>query len=363
VVLVGPDLNTLVNSDVVHNLCPPPDPKLFPKGFDTEWVKPGRAVWKYLDGGKNTLDEMKEFCREAGELGFEYNVVEGFWSNWSDAEIKDLISYAKERHVGVWLWKHSKSLRAPEERHEFLKRCHDLGAAGVKIDFFDHEAKEVTDLYPALLQEAAEYELLVDFHGANKPTGESRTWPNELTREAVKGMESSKLADRATHDVTLPFTRWLAGPADYTPLHFGDRRKNTTWAHQVASPVILTSPLLTYAANPANILSNPCRDVIKSIPATWDETVVLPPSEIGEVAVFARRKGDVWFLAVMNGAAARNVEIPLSFLGEGEYAAALVRDDKEDAAAVKVDSTTLKRGDSLAIDLREGGGFVGRFSK
>jgi alpha-glucosidase len=363
VVLVGPDLNTLVNSDVVHNLCPPPDPKLFPKGFETEWVKPGRAVWKYLDGGKNTLDEMKEFCREAGELGFEYNVVEGFWSSWSDAEIKDLISYAKERHVGIWLWKHSKSLRTPEERHEFLKRCHGLGAAGVKIDFFDHEAKEVTDLYPALLKEAAEYELLVDFHGANKPTGESRTWPNELTREAVKGMESSKLADRATHDVTLPFTRWLAGPADYTPLHFGERRKNTTWAHQVASPIILTSPLLTYAANPANILSNPCRDVIKSIPATWDETVVLPPSEIGEIAVFARRKGDVWFLAVMNGVAARRVEIPLSFLGEGAYAATLVRDDKDDAAAVKVESATLKRGDSLAIDLREGGGFVGRFSK
>jgi alpha-glucosidase len=363
VVMVGPDLNALVNCDAVHDLCPPPDPKLFPKGFETEWVKPGRAVWKYLDGGKNTLDEMKEFCKEAGELGFEYNVVEGFWSKWSDAEIKDLVSYAKERHVAVWLWKHSKDLRDLEARRDFFKRCRELGVAGVKIDFFDHEAKELIDLYQALLRESAENELLVDFHGANKPTGESRTWPNELTREAVKGMESSKLMDRATHDVTLPFTRLLAGPADYTPLHFGERRKNTTWAHQAASPVILVSPLLTYAANPANILANPACDVIKSIPATWDETVVLPPSEIGEVAVFARRKGDVWFLAVMNGPAARSVKAPLSFLGDGEYAATLVHDAKDDAAAVTVEKATLKRGDSLSIDLREGGGFLARFTK
>src|SRR5262249_47035120 len=153
------------------------------------------------------------------------------------------------------------------------------------------------DLYQSLLREAAELKLLVDFHGANKPTGEARTWPNELTREAIRGMEASKLADRATHDATLPFTRMLAGHAEYTPLHFGERRRNTTWAHQVASAAILSAPLLTYAAHPANMLANPCADMIKSIPSFWDETVVLPPSEIGEVAVFARRRGETWFLA------------------------------------------------------------------
>jgi alpha-glucosidase len=362
VVMVGPDLSALVNCDAVPNLCPPPDPKLFPQGPRTGWIKPGRAVWKYLDGGENTLEGMKEFCRLAGELGFEHHVIEGFWARWSDAEIKDLVSHARRHHVSIWLWKHSKSLRDPQARHDFLKRCHDLGVAGVKVDFFDHEAKEVIDLYQSLLKEAAEYKLLVDFHGANKPAGESRTWPNELTREAVRGMEARKLEDRATHDVTLPFTRLLAGHADYTPVHLGDRRGNTTWAHQVASAAVLSAPLLTYAAHPAHILANPCREMIKSIPSVWDETVVLPPSEIGEVAVFARRRGDTWFLAVMNGPAARTVQIRLSFLGPGESRALLVRDDKDDPAAVRVETATLKGADSLSIDLRKGGGFVGRFS-
>jgi alpha-glucosidase len=363
VVMAGADLNALVNCDIVPDLCPPADPKLFPKGFDTPWVKPGRAVWKYLDGGQNTLDEMKEFCKAANQLGFEYNVVEGFWSKWSDDEIKELVTYAKDRHVGVWLWAHSKDLHDPAARRAFLKRCHNLGVAGVKIDFFDHEAKEVIDLYQALLRETAENELLVDFHGSDKPSGESRTWPNELTREAIKGMESSKLMDRATHDVTLPFTRLLAGPGDYTPVHFGERRKNTTWAHQLASAAIFSGPLLTYAAHPAHILENPCRDMIQSIPPVWDETIVLPPSEIGEVAVFGRRKGGVWFLAVMNGAAARKMSVPLTFLGDGENTATLVRDDKDESAAVMIEQTTVKRGDSLSIDLRDGGGFVARFTK
>jgi alpha-glucosidase len=363
VLMVGQDLNTLVNCDIIANLCPPPDPRLFPKGLQTEWIQPGRAVWKYLDGGQNTLSHMKEFCRLAEELGFEHNILEGFWSKWSDAEIKELVHYANEHHVLIWFWKHSKELRDPQARHDFLKRCHELGISGVKIDFFDHEAKEVIDLYQCLLRETAELQLLVDFHGANKPTGEARTWPNELTREAVRGLEARKLTDRATHDVTLPFTRWLAGPAEYTPLHFGDRRQNTTWAHQTASAAILSAPLLTYAAHPAHILANPCCAMIKSIPSTWDETRVLPPSEIGEVAVFARRSGDTWFLAVLNNTQARKVTIPLSFLHGGAYRAELVRDSQQDAATVRMESAMMNRGDSLTIDLREGGGFTARFSR
>jgi alpha-glucosidase len=363
VVLVGADLNTLVNSDIVPNLCPAPDPKLFPQGPQTSWIKPGRAVWKYLDGGgSNSFETAKEFTRLAGELGFEHQVIEGYWSRWSDEQIKELVAYANQQHVGIWVWKHSKSLRDPQARHDFLKRCHDLGITGVKIDFFDHEAKEVIDLYQALLKEAAEQKLLLNFHGANKPAGEARTWPNELNREAIKGMEASRLADRATHDVTLPFTRLLAGHADYTPVHFGQRRANTTWGHQVASAVILGAPLLTYAAHPTNILANPCCDMIKSIPAVWDETLVMPPSEIGEVAVFARRSGTTWFLAVMNGTAARKVQIPLSFLGKGNYPTALVRDKPDDTAAETVLEPPLNGGCSLTLDLRQGGGFVARFT-
>ena len=362
VVMVGRDLNTLVNSTILPNLCLPPDPKLFPEGIHTAWIKPGRAVWRYLNGGPQGVDGMKEFSRMAAELGFEHNILEGFWSKWTPEQQREVVNYSREKGVSVWFWKHSKELRTPEARDEFFKSLHDLSVAGAKIDFFDHEAKEVIDLYEALLQKAAEYQILVVFHGANKPTGRARTWPNELVREAVRGMESSALKDRAWHETTLPFTRCLAGPADYTAMMFNDRRRNTTVSHQIASIAIFTAPLLTIATNPETILKSPAVDVIKSVPPVWDETIVLPDSEIGELAVYARRKENTWFLAVMNGLQPKTLHVPLSLLGQGEYKAVLVRDNQTDDAAVEMENTTRKRSDSLDISLRAGGGLLARFS-
>ena len=155
-------------------------------------------------------------------------------------------------------------------------------------------AKEVMDLYESILKETAALKLVCIFHGANKTTGLWRTYPNAVIYESVKGMEASKLLDRATHETTIPFTRMIAGPADYSVCHFGARRQNTTWVHQAATAAIYSAPVITYAATPANILANPCVEMIKSIPAVWDETIVLPPSEIGELAVYAQRKGTTW---------------------------------------------------------------------
>jgi alpha-glucosidase len=363
VVLVSKDLNGLVNSDIVHNLCPPADPKLFPEGLATRWVKPGRAVWKYLDGGANTFEEMKEFSRMAGELGFEYHVIEGFWSRWTDEQLKELVNYSRERGVGLFLWRHSKQLRTDEAREEFFKKLHDAGVVGAKIDFFDHEHKEVVDLYTSLLATAAKYRIMVNFHGANKPTGEPRTWPNELLREGVRGMESSRLQARALHDATLPFTRYLAGHGDYTPVHFGARRGDTTWAHQIATAAVFDEPLLTYGAHPKNLLSNPGLPMIKAIPPAWDETIVLPQSEIGRLAAFARRSGQIWFLAILNGPDGKTVKVPLTFLSPGDYETLIVRDHETDPAAVKVEQGKARSGETLTIDLASGGGFVTRFSK
>ena len=202
--------------------------------------------------------------------------------------------------------------------------------------------------------------MLVDFHGANKPSGQARTYPNEMVREGVKGMESSRLPDRATHETTIPFTRWLAGPAEYTVLHFGERRKNTTWAHQVASVAILSAPLLTFAANPDTILMNPAAEIIKSIPPVWDETLVLPPSEIGELAIYARRKGTTWFLAVMNGITPRQVNIPLLFL-KGNYTALMANDVADNPAALQINKGDFTRQDHLELHLASGGGFIAQF--
>lgn len=363
VVMIGADLNALVNGDIIHNLSPPPDPKLFPQGLKTDWIKPGRAVWKYLDGGENTLEEMKNFSRLAGQLGFEYNVVEGFWQRWTEDQMRELVDYARQYHVGIWFWKHSRDLRTPEARRDFFKLCRDVGVVGAKIDFFDHEAKEIIDLYQVLLKEAAEFKLMVDFHGANKPAGEARPWPNEMTREGIRGLEYRSTPAWAQHNTTWPFTRLLAGHADYTPVIFGERRKETSWAHQIASAAILTSPVLIYGAHPKSLLENPAVEMIKSLPSVWDETIALPVSEIGEVAALARRRGRQWFLAIMNGPTARTVRIPLTFLGDGQYRALLVRDQPDEAAAVKLDNSVVGRNDELTIELRAGGGFVARFSR
>jgi alpha-glucosidase len=363
VVLLGADLNTLVNSDIVTSLNPPPDPALFPDGPRTAWVKPGRAAWTYLDGGEKTLAGQQEFCRIAGELGFEYLIVEGFWRKWDDEGLRDLVATGKRHGVGIWLWRHGKELRDPATRTAFFDMCRSFGVAGVKIDFFDHEAKEVVDYYQTLLRETAEHHLLVNFHGSNKPTGESRTWPNELVREAVKGMEASKLTSRARHDATLPFTRFLAGPADYTPVHFGARRGDTTVAHQVATAVVFTAPLLTYGAHPKTLLEHPTAPLVKAIPSVWDETVVLPASAVGEVAGFARRSGETWYLAIVNGPDSRTQRVPLTFLGPGEYQSFVVRDRDGDPAAVRLEEATAGRGDTATIDLSPGGGFVARYTR
>ncbi len=359
VVLAGPDLNTLVNSDIISNLSAPPDSALFPQGIDTPWIKPGRAVWRYLDGGENTFEGIKEFSDMAGKLGFEYQVVEGLWRRWTDDQLRELVSYSKDRKVGILLWVHSRDIQSGDARRALFQRLHDFGVAGVKIDFLDHEAKEVIDLYQAILRDAAGFQLLVDFHGANKPAGESRTWPNEMTREGVYGLEH-RAQTWARHNTTLPFTRYLAGHGDYTPVVFGDRRRETSWPHQIATAAIFTSPLLVYGANPKSLLDNPALELIKALPATWDETIVLPGSAISELAAFARRKGDEWFIAVLNGPEARTLRVDLKFLAARSYAAMLVRDDPDNAAAERIERATLTRQGSVDITLRAGGGFIAR---
>ena len=362
VVLVGRDLNTLVNSSILPNLCPPPDAKLFPEGLKTAWVKPGRAVWRYLDGGPSGVEGMKEFSRLAAQLGFQHHVIEGFWGRWSMDERKAVVNYSKNLGVGLWFWKHSKELRTPAAREEFFKMLNELGVVGAKIDFMDHEHKEIVDLYEALLRKAAEYRVMVNFHGANKPTGRERTLPNDMVREAVKGMEASRLTERARHQATLPFTRCLAGAADYTTMIFSQRRGDTTWANQIASLAIFNSPLLTIAAHPQSILDNPAVDVIKSIPSVWDQTIVLPGSEIGELALFVRRSGDTWFVAAMCGEKPTSYNVPLTFLGGGQYQAVIVRDGETDAS-VSIDRSARSNGDALKGELRAGGGFVARLER
>jgi alpha-glucosidase len=362
-IMMGDDLNGLVNADLVQMLAAKPDSILFPLGFKTSWIKPGRASWKLLDGGgDNTIKSHKKFIESASKLGLEYDVLESYWIKWNEKDLKDIIKYAGQLHVGLWVWKSAKELKEVQARKSFFKRCHDLGFAGIKVDYLDNEAKAIIDLYYDILREAAVNNLLICFHGCNKPTGESRSWPNELSRAAVKGLDDVKISDRAKHDVIIPFTRLLAGEMDYQPLLFNDKRGNTSWAHQLASIAVFNSSLMTFSANPSNILSNPCLDMIKTIPTSWDETKVLEDSEIGDLAIFARRSGKTWFLAILNGPKSRTIKVPLSFLEMQDYKSVLIGDDMKNSADYKIENTVLKRSNTIEIELRDGGGFLGRFS-
>ena len=181
------------------------------------------------------------------------------------------------------------------------------------------------------------------------------------TLTGVEGMEYAH-APRVTHEVTLPFTRLLAGPADYTPVLFDKGLNGTTWANQIATAVIMTSPLLNFAANPTTIVSNPAVSILRAIPSIWDETVVLPPSKIGELAIFARRKGTTWFLAVTNGATPRTVSIPLTFLKNHGYTTELARDTPDNPASITMQHQSYRKTDSIDLNLSPGGGFVAKFS-
>lgn len=379
VVIYGRNLNEMVNSDIVPDLCPEPDRALFLEGMAASWIKPGRAVWRYLDGGIDpsseeatnakrssagvSAEEAKLFSKYGAQLGFEYNVLENYWHSWSEAELRDVVDYSRKLGVGIWAWEFSGKLMDAQKREAFFAKLERMGIVGAKVDFFDSESKETIDLYRHIMVDAAKHHIMLDFHGANKPTGLSRTYPNLLTSEAVKGLEDEHLTQRARHETILPFTRLLAGSADYTVLDFGARRGDTTVAHQVASAAILSAPLLTYTANPKKILDCPARGMIESIPPVWDETRVLPPSEIGELAIYARRSGETWFLAVMNGPTSRHIEVPLSFLpAVRTYDADVVRDAAKDASKVETQHYGVTYADGIMLDLQPGGGFIARLT-
>lgn len=377
IIQVAKDLNTLVNCDIVANVSPPPDPKLFPKGYNTEWVKPGRSVWSWLAEKRSvTLDNMKRFTDLAAQLGFEYNLVDEGWSNWKDSinnrdawdMMKELVDYSAKKGVKIWVWKAYPDRRGipgikePEKRKVFFQKCKDIGIVGMKVDFFDSEAQEFVNFYQAGLKDAAAYHLMMNFHGSNKPTGESRTWPNEMSREAVRGMENQP--PWAPGNTIFPFTRYLAGHGDFTPVHFGNRMGEVSWAHHVASIVVFTSPFMCLGADPQHILDNPTKEMIQSIPATWDETIVLPQSKIGEMVLYARRKAGTWFIVAMSAKTEPvTLTVPLSFLKKGNYKLSSVKDDKQKQANAILENSQVTSSTTIIIDLNAAGGYVGRISK
>ncbi|MBL9193357.1 MAG: glycoside hydrolase family 97 catalytic domain-containing protein [Opitutaceae bacterium] len=321
VLVLTRDLNGLVNSDVIAALCDPPDPVLFPEGMNTAWIKPGKAICTWIVFGNDgaAWERQKWFVDQCVAVGAEYLLVDGGWQSeqwgWLKGgadpwdRLNQLVAYGRERGVGILLWhayadrrNDGPGLTTAAAREQFFRRCHDAGVAGVKLDFFESESKAQVEVREEILRLAARYRLAVNFHGVNKPTGEPRTWPNEVTREGIREQEYLLWTELPlSHYGALPFTRMAAGHADFLPgfvrAHY---LRNTTVAFQLASIVVYSTPFLCWPEHPEAYLQSAAFPLVRTVPVTWDETRVLPGSVLGETVLMARRKGNQWYVAGLN---------------------------------------------------------------
>jgi len=361
VTIVARSLTALVNTTLIQNLNPPADPSL----AHAAWIKPGRSAWQWMAVGAPKFDDQHQWIDRTKALGFEYYLVDEGWSDWKDpwASLKSVAAYGKSNGVKIWLWVHSREVKDPEARRAYFRQAVASGVVGVKIDFPEGANHWWSTWYRDTLRDAAASHLLVDFHGAVRPTGMERTWPNELTREGIRGHEYhiTRYHRRldADHDEILPFTRYVIGHGDYTPTVFNTKElQGNSWAHELAQAVVFTSPFLCFGGDPADYIANPAHDVISALPATWDETLVLPGSEPGKIAGFARRRGNEWFVGILNGADATTLDVDLSFLGRGRWKLTQLMDSNDRPDAYDRREASAGPATVLHIPMRARGGFV-----
>ena len=287
IISIADNLNELVNNTIVYQVN---DDAV----DDFSWVKPGRATWSWITGrttDRVTPAMMEDYTQYAAQLGFEYNIIDEGWVNWDNnsQSLSKLAAQGNDYAVGQILWtgvtagaSFGGGINSAEDAYRFLDLLDELGMAGGKIDFFTTEGYVRTgvNLYRDILAYAADKELVINFHGCNKPTGLDVTYPNELNREAILGLESTQIQKRVTQAqmfTTQPFVRNLAGHADFTPA--------VDDAFHLAQLVLTDAPMQAIGSHPKDILASPALEMIKSVPTVWQETVVLPPSDITKSAV------------------------------------------------------------------------------
>jgi alpha-glucosidase len=390
VVMIADSPGKLIESTIITNLNPPN------AIGDTSWIRPGKSAWDWWSGplaenvkqvGMNN-ETMKHYIDFASEFGLEYMLVDAGWYTpiaWGEkADLKaditktvpeinlpELVQYARERKVDIFVWLNWVPTR--DQMDVAFPYYEKLGIKGVKVDFMDSDDQEMVEFFHRVLKTAAAHHLLVDLHGAYKPTGLVRTYPNYITQEGVMGAEYNKWSVRVTptHNLTLPFTRMLLGPMDYTPGGFRNvaRRdfkiKNagpevmTTRAQQLAMYVVYDSPFACVSDSPGAYRGQSGAEFLKIVPSSWDETRVLA-GDIGQYIVTARRHGEDWYIGAMTNEQARELRVPLDFLGKGKYQLTLYADGLKPADVVTITGTisggNLKGANSLGLKLASGGG-------
>ena len=365
VMIVARDLNDLVHSDLVRRLCPPPSNQ---KSMSI--AKPGRAIWQWLPSGGPKYAEQKDWYDKTAALGFEYYLIDAGWKKWTEEGkdqwtcLKSVIDYGLSVGVKTAIWVDSKEIPTAEKRREYLRRVAETGAVGIKIDFIPLCDAKWCKWYEETLADTAEFGLFVDFHGAVKPTGRERTWPHELAREAIRGHEYHITRYNRIlppeHDTILPFCRLVQGHGDYTPVVLQpDQLIHFTWSRQVAQGIVMSCPFLCFGDYPANYLNSPMVEIIKKMSSVYDETLVLPGSEIGNCVALAKRTGGRWFIAVENASQLRTMELPLGFLANGRWRLVGFKDHRSGRLdACEREEFTVEPTDVLKVELNSCGGYV-----
>jgi len=370
VIMIGDTPGDLIESNIIANLANPLEID------DPSWITPGISAWDRWWPGSYAPDfegemgvnneSMKYFIDLAADMGWEYQLVDWEWygppfdptkpfgsagnpaadlTKSIDAiDIPELVDYAGKKGVKILVWLDWEN--ADRQMAKAFPLYEKWGVAGVKVDFMARDDQEMVNFYHRLVKLAAKHHLTVDFHGAYKPTGLRRAYPNLLTREGVLGNEYSKWSDRITptHDCILPFTRMLCGPMDYTPGGFRNKTPETfvavggdapgpfvmnTRAHQLAQFVVYESPLQVACDSPYNYRVSPAgTEFLRLVPTVWDDTRVLDGYP-GEFIIIARRHGDEWYLGGLANETGKTIDIPLDFLGQGSFNAKIFTDPQE----------------------------------
>ena len=398
VMMISDRVGALIESNILTSLTEPS------KFSDLSWLKPGKTSFHWWNGdiipdttfapGAN-FETNKYYIDFCARNNIEYHSVIGYGGfAWyvSDAagysevgpntdvtkpvpslDMQRICDYAKQKGVGIHVWVHWKSIYPQLERS--FAQFEKWGIKGMMVDFLERDDQEMVNIQEEILKKAAEHKLFIQFHGAYKPTGLNRTYPNEFTREGTHNYEFNKWSKEAVspdHDIDMPFTRLLAGATDY---HLGGFRAvpestfktqytrplmTGTRCHMLAMYVVLESYLAMVADYPAAYEGQPGFEFLQKVPTVWDQTVV-PDAEVGEHVTIARRKGTDWYVGSINNSKARSIKVALDFLPPGNYTAEMYKDApdvKENPNHLIKQIKTVTMTDVITLELAAGGGQV-----
>jgi hypothetical protein len=379
VLVVGRTPATIFESTLVDDLSPPS------VIADASWIRPGRVSWSWWSDDDSPKKEpaLESFIDLSAEMGWEYSLVDANWNLMDPAALERVLAHGREKHVGMLLWynsggPHNDVTEQPRDRmhvrdvrrREFAK-LRDWGVKGVKVDFWQSDKQDRIEQYVDLLRDAADFHLMVDFHGCTLPRGWSRTYPHLMSMEAVPGAEQYKFnkdypAKAAWHNTVLAFTRNVVGPMDYTPVTFSESKfaHLTTYGHELALSVVFESGLQHYADSVAAYRKLPKEavELLRAVPAAWDETKLLAGAP-GSLVVVARKGAGGWYVAGISGQkTARTVRVDLSALGPGAHTLSLVTDGPGPRSLAS-ETRTVRPGELLTLDLLPQGGFVARIKQ